>query len=165
MPVAHDDRIQHRVFIERKVVLAQHGHPFAGRDFQAAAGAFYFAGEHFQEGGFTGPVRADHAVTVAFDKFKTDVVEKHTLAKLHGHIIYGEHLWKKLSIRKSSGVSGGYFLKTGAKVVFLWVEKWGVGHVFVNYSVTKVDKWREVGDRLSCWTDEGRLKKAGKVVP
>ena len=70
------------------MVLAEHGHAFAGRDFQFAAGTFQFAGEHFQEGGFARAVRADHAVAVAFDEFEVDIVKKYALAELYGNIVH-----------------------------------------------------------------------------
>ena len=73
--VAHDDGVEDGVFVVLELILLEDGHARAGLEEDIAGRRLQLAGEHFQEGGFAGAVRADDAVAVAGCELQVDLLD------------------------------------------------------------------------------------------
>ena len=72
-----------RAFVKLEVVLAQHGEPFPGSEGDAALCRAELARQNLHKCRFSGAVGAYDAIAVAVGKRQVDVLEKHSLSKLH----------------------------------------------------------------------------------
>lgn len=73
--VAHNDRFQYVELVVFEMVLLKDRETFARRDVNFARGGFHFAGQNFQERGFTRSVRSDQTVAVAGREFDIYIFE------------------------------------------------------------------------------------------
>ena len=90
--IAHHDRAQHLILVERIVILLENREAFARRDLHHAARRLELAGEQAQERGLAGAVRADDAVAVARRELEVDILVEHTLAELEAQVVRSNHL-------------------------------------------------------------------------
>ena len=89
--IAHDDGVQHGIFIVQTLVLLQDRHPSLRVQHHRAACRLQLTGQNLDESGFPGTVGPDDAVTVAGRKLQIHPAEKYGRAELHGKIIDSEH--------------------------------------------------------------------------
>ena len=79
--VAHEDGVEHRVIVEGKVILRQDRESLAWAHADRATRRVEVATDGAQEGGFTGTVGTDDAITVAGQKLEIDVLKEDPLSE------------------------------------------------------------------------------------
>ena len=82
--VAHDDGVDHAVFIEGKLILAQH--PQLPRPHYRTLLRIHLAGQEVHESGFARAVGPGQSVALARRKRGGNFVEQNFSAVAHGHI-------------------------------------------------------------------------------
>ena len=90
--MAHDDRLQHLIAVKLEVILAQHGHAFAGGDDHLARGRLQLTGKHLEERRFARSVCADDAIAVAGGEFDVDVLKERLTAVRKRNILGCDHV-------------------------------------------------------------------------
>ena len=83
-PVAHDDRVDHAILVEGKLILAQNAELPRADD--GSLLRLKFAGQKLHEGGLAGAVGAGEAVALPRNKAGGNFVEQNFGAVAHGHI-------------------------------------------------------------------------------
>ena len=86
--IAHDHGVDHAMFVEGELILAQDAEFFRPRD--VALGGFELAGEDLHERGFAGAVGAGDGVAAAGEKGGGDVLEQYSGAEPHRDVVYCE---------------------------------------------------------------------------
>ena len=86
--IAHDHGIDHAMFVEGELVLAQDTELFRPRD--VAFGRFELAGKDLHERGLARAVGAGDRVAAAREKGGRDVLEQYSGAEPHRDVVYGE---------------------------------------------------------------------------
>ena len=89
--IALNDGIEYRELVERKVILTQNRHTQTGLHLDRAGGRLEIAGEHTQEGGLAGAVRADDTVAVAGCEFEIDIREQVLTVKVNAEMVDRKH--------------------------------------------------------------------------
>ena len=84
--VAHDDGIEHAIFIECKLILAQHAQ--LSRANHSSLLRLEFAGQKIHEGGFAGAIWPGQAIALPRRKRRGYFVKQNFGAVAHGHIAY-----------------------------------------------------------------------------
>ena len=104
--IAHHDRAQHLILVERVVILLEDREALAWRDLHHAARRLELTGEQAQERGLAGAVRADDAVAVARRELEVDILIEDALAELEAQVVRGNHsfpfipfVWKRAGSR------------------------------------------------------------------
>ncbi len=86
--VAHDDGVDHAIFVKRELVLAQNAEFFRPRD--VTFGRFELAREDFHERGLAGAIRAGNGVAASGEKSTGNVLEQYSSAEPHSDVVNGE---------------------------------------------------------------------------
>ena len=80
--VAAENRVEHSLLVEGKVVLLEYAHTGLGRNRNRAGGRVQIAGQNAQEGRLACTVCTDNTVAVALGKFQVYIFEQRLAAEV-----------------------------------------------------------------------------------